>query len=93
MGVGIHTGTVFAGSVGSSTRKKYTVVGDAVNVACLLEGLNRELQTTLLITSDTYALVQDCVTAVDRGEAKLAGRQRAVGVYEVLSLAEGDHTL
>jgi class 3 adenylate cyclase len=51
------------------------------------------LQTTLLITSDTYALVQDCVTAVDRGEAKLAGRQRAVSVYEVLSLAEGDHTL
>jgi adenylate cyclase len=93
MGVGIHTGTVFAGSVGPLTRKKYTVVGDAVNVASLVEGLNRELQTTLLITSDTYAVVQDHVTAVDRGEAKLAGRQQAVSVYEVLSLAEGDHTL
>jgi class 3 adenylate cyclase len=58
-----------------------------------VEGLNRELQTTLLITSDTYAAVQDRVTAVDRGEAKLAGRQQAVSVYEVLSLAEGDYTL
>jgi adenylate cyclase len=92
-GIGIHTGTVFAGSLGALARKKYTVAGDAVNVAALVEGLNGELQTTLLITKDTYAVVQDHVTAVDRGEMKLKGRRQAVNVYEILSLAENNRTL
>jgi adenylate cyclase len=88
-GVGVHTGEVFAGNIGASTRVKYTVIGDPVNVAARLEGLNKELDTTVLITDETYASVKERVDVKDRGALPVKGRVRAVRVYEVVAVLPG----
>jgi adenylate cyclase len=60
-----------------------------VNVGARVEGLNKELGTTILITAETYAVVGDRVQVKDHGSMHVKGRVEAVRVYEVLSVEGG----
>jgi adenylate cyclase len=88
MGIGISTGTVIAGGLGSQERVHYTVVGDTVNVAQRIQGISRQLGgTALVISQDTYQNLGNIRRQFNfgrQGAAQLKGKQREVMVYEVL---------
>lgn len=86
MGIGVHTGQVFAGNIGGQDRIKYTLIGDAVNVAARVEGVNKDLGTQTLITAEALAAVGGRATVKDRGLVHVKGRLEPVRVYELLGM-------
>ncbi len=81
-GVGLNTGPVMAGSVGSSRRIEYAAVGDATNVAARLQALSRDSDRSLFVSATTHAaLGADDPTLERFGDVQLAGRREPVTVY------------
>ncbi|HXA97436.1 MAG TPA: adenylate/guanylate cyclase domain-containing protein [Candidatus Dormibacteraeota bacterium] len=89
MGIAVHTGLAFAGTLGAPRKKKYAVLGDTVNTTSRIEGLNRDLGTGILISGALLAVLMDRVVVRDRGSVAVKGRREPVEISELLSLKEG----
>ncbi|MDZ7269752.1 MAG: adenylate/guanylate cyclase domain-containing protein [candidate division KSB1 bacterium] len=83
--MGINSGAMIAGNIGGRERADYTVIGDSVNLASRLEGVNKLYATSILISEATHELVKTRVIARELDFIRVKGKQRPVRIYELVA--------
>jgi len=83
-GIGIHSGEVLAGNIGGGDRVSYSLIGDTVNLASRLQGLNKQFGTEIIISAQTSAGMDKDIRVKQLPPTPIKGKTKKVDIFTVL---------